>query len=125
MAEGTFATVVNCMDGRTQLPAIEYMKQKYGVDYVDSVTEAGPDGILANKRPETESIKKRVAISVEKHGSKNIAVIGHADCAGNPVGRGRQFEEIMQAVEVVSSWYPGVNVVGLWVGEDWAVEEMG
>ena len=41
-----FATAVNCMEGRTQLPVIAYLKKKFEVDYVDMVTEAGPVKIL-------------------------------------------------------------------------------
>jgi hypothetical protein len=82
-----FATAINCMDGRTQVPVIEWMKKRYGVDYVDMITEPGVDAILSeNKDMQTiERIKKRLSISIEKHHSKFIAVVGHHDCAGNPV----------------------------------------
>jgi len=45
-----FATAINCMDGRCQLPVIEWMKKRYGVEYVDMITEPGPDGVLAEGR---------------------------------------------------------------------------
>lgn len=35
---GKFATAINCMDGRVQIPVIEYIKSKYEVDYVDMIT---------------------------------------------------------------------------------------
>ena len=74
-ASNIFATAINCMDGRTQLPVIEYMKSRYGVDYVDMVTEPGTNKILAENGDKTtiESIKRRVKISVERHNSKQIA----------------------------------------------------
>ncbi|HOP76783.1 MAG TPA: hypothetical protein PLD05_04790 [Thermogutta sp.] len=46
----SFATVVNCMDGRTQGPVISYLKERFGVDYVDNSTEAGPDGLFSPVR---------------------------------------------------------------------------
>ena len=51
----------------------------YGVDYVDMVTEPGLNKILSENRDRTivESIKKRVEISVMKHNSKLIALVGH------------------------------------------------
>ena len=54
------------MDGRTQIPVIEYIKNKFGVDYVDMVTEPGPNKILAENKDELimASIKKRVKISM-------------------------------------------------------------
>jgi len=44
-----FATCLNCMDGRVQLPVIHWIKENYGVDYVDMITEAGMDGALASE----------------------------------------------------------------------------
>ena len=72
MAHGTFVTAINCMDGRVQLPVMECMKRRYGVEYVDCVTEPGPIKILDEKQEEATvaSIRRRVDISVTKHGSK-------------------------------------------------------
>ena len=124
MAHGKFATAVNCMDGRVQLPVIEYMRKKFGVDFVDSVTEACADGILGHRSARVTAIKKRVEISVKKHGSRVVAVVGHHDCAGNPVSKETHIKEIKDDVKIVSEWFPGVKVVGLCVGEDWKVREV-
>lgn len=124
MPSGKFATAVNCMDGRTQIPVIDYLKRKYGVDYVDDVTEAGPDKILDSSSPIVESIKRRVAISVKKHGSHVIAVVGHYDCAGNPVNREIHLKNLGDSVRRVSSWFDGVEVIGLWVDKRWVVHEV-
>lgn len=126
MAEGVFVTAINCMDGRVQLPVIEYMKKKYQADFVDMVTEAGPIKILAEAEDEdaVKSIRKRVKISAEKHGSRIVAVVGHADCAGNPVDKMMQMIQIAGAIGVVESWKLGVKAVGLWVDEDWVVSEV-
>ena len=43
----SFCTVVNCMDGRVQLPVIRYLQDRIEVLYVDSVTEPGPVRSLA------------------------------------------------------------------------------
>jgi len=34
------------MDEKTQISVIEWMREKYNVDYVDMITEPGVDGIL-------------------------------------------------------------------------------
>ena len=126
MAEGTFGTVINCMDGRTQLPVNTYMKETYGVDYVDTITEAGPDGILAKgDHLECESMRERVRISVDKHGSKVVAIVGHDDCAGNPVTKDEHLADLDSAVTRVVDWGFSVKVVALWVrGDDWSVEKV-
>lgn len=123
MATGKFITAINCMDGRVQEPVIMWGKIKHGADYVDAVTEAGPIKLLAEgDEAGTDSIRMRVLISVAKHGSELIAVIGHHDCAGNPVPKEEQIPQIEKAMEVVKSWDTGAKVVGLYVNELWNVE---
>ena len=122
----SFCTVVNCMDGRVQLPVIRFLQDKFNIKYVDSVTEPGPNGILASgTASETiESILARVDISVQHHGSVAVAVVGHHDCAGNPAPKERQNEQTRTSVESLQSRYASVPVIGLWVDEDWTVHEL-
>ena len=124
MASGTFVTAINCMDGRVQLPVINYLKDKYSVDYVDMVTEPGPIKIVADNHPAVlaESIKLRVGISVDKHGSKVVAFVGHDDCAGNPVDRETQENQIHQCLEIAKGWDFDVEYIGLYVTDKWEVE---
>jgi hypothetical protein len=121
-----FATAINCMDGRTQLPVIAYLKEKCKVDCVDMVTEAGPVRILADSadRALVDSIKHRVEVSVEKHCSRYIAVAGHFDCAGNPVSEEIQRRQIQKSIKTVLSWNFKANVLGLWVDENWNVHDV-
>lgn len=57
-----FATAIDCIDGGAQIPVIEYIKSEHGVDFVDVVTEPGPDKILADNKNRTtiESIRHRI-----------------------------------------------------------------
>ncbi|MGB9623909.1 MAG: carbonic anhydrase [Phycisphaerae bacterium] len=123
MAAGTFATAINCMDGRVQIPVWEWMRAHLHVDYVDTITEPGPDRIMALGLPsQQESVRKRVGISVEAHGSRAVAIVGHHDCAGNPVPREAHQDQIRRAGQVIQSWGLPVRVLGLWVDERWTVE---
>jgi hypothetical protein len=126
VSKGTFAAVVNCMDGRTQLPAIEWVKRECGVDYVDSITEPGPVRILAEATdaPGLESILRRLTISVARHGSRRVAIVAHADCAGNPVDKETQVNQLRSAAATVLSWGLGVQVDLLWVNDNWQVERV-
>ena len=126
MASGTFATAINCMDGRVQLPVIEWLKKNFLIDYVDMITETGPNKILSENRDNrlVESIKKRVEISVAKHHSKLIAIVGHYDCAGNPVEKDIQLEQILSAIQTVKYWNLDVQIIGLWVEENWNVSQI-
>jgi len=122
MAHGIFGTVINCMDGRTQLPVNEYLKKHYHLDFVDTITEPGPVKILAENLAEATSIQHRVKISVEAHGSKLIAIVAHYDCAGNPVPKEIQLEQLESALKIVRTWHNEVQCIGLWVNEKWQVE---
>ena len=121
-----FATAINCMDGRVQLPVIEFMQSRYGVDYVDMITEAGPIGILSKNRDadKIDSMKKRAEISLFKHNSGLIALVGHFDCAGNPVDKEEQIKQIRHSAAAVRSWNFNVEVIGLWVDDNWTVHEV-
>lgn len=123
MAGGTFGTVINCIDGRTQIQVNEFLRKTYNLDFVDTVTEPGPVKILAENLA-VDSIINRVNISVGNHGSKLIAIVAHYDCAGNPVSKETQFEQMEKALQTVRGWNLDVECVGLWVGEDWQVEKI-
>jgi hypothetical protein len=116
-----FGTVINCMDGRVQIPVIEWMKKEYDLDAVDSITVPGPDLVLS--RGDDRALKEMAAISVKEHGSRVIAVCGHYDCAGNPADEAVHREHIRKAVERVSGWYDEAAVIGLWIDRDWTVEK--
>jgi hypothetical protein len=120
----SFCTVINCMDGRTQLPVNEFLRAKYHVDYVDTITEAGPVRILAEDKYSllAESIRSRVDISTNKHKSQVIALVAHHDCAGNPVDKSRQLEQLQSAIEWLKEKYPAAKILGLWVNSEWKVE---
>ncbi len=121
-----FVTTVNCMDGRVQLPVINYLRERFDVPYVDSVTEAGPVRVLAEnaESPETASILRRVGVSVGQHDSKVVAVIAHADCAGNSVDDATQRDQLRTSVALIAANYPGTRVLGLWLDAEWAVSEL-
>jgi hypothetical protein len=124
MHKGKFGTAINCMDGRVQVPAMEWLKQKYGLDYIDTITEPGPEKILSQGNPvQVESIKSRVLISVNAHGSETIFVAAHHDCAGNPVSKEEHIKQVRECVKIIKSWnLPVKNVVGAWINENWTVE---
>lgn len=122
-----FATTINCIDGRVQLPVINYLMGKYQVKYIDSITEPGPVKLFADEfNPENlKSIIEKINISVHKHGSKNITIVAHFDCAGNPVPDHIQKEQLKTAVPNLKTLVdPEVDIIGIWVNEDYSIEEI-
>ncbi len=121
-----FGTAINCIDGRTQEPVIDFMKQEYGIDGVDMVTFPGVDGLISSlgNFNTIALIRNAVSISVERHGSRIIAVVGHFDCAGNPGNREHHYAHIRKAVQQVSSWNFDAKIVGFYVNDKWQIEEV-
>lgn len=126
MINKKFATAVTCMDGRIQIPVIEYMKSTFGAAYVDMITEPGPNKILSDNTDTSlvESIRRRVEISVKAHGSRIIGIVGHYDCAGNPADKETQLNHLHRSISVVKTWRFDAQVIGLWVNKTWQVHEL-
>jgi carbonic anhydrase len=126
MSYGSFATAINCMDGRTQIPVIDYVLRKCKVDYVDMITEPGPIRVLAENSDKStiESIKRRVAVSTGKHGSVHIVIVGHDDCAGNPVEKATQLKQILESIRTVRLWGFRAEILGLWIDDRWVAHEV-
>ena len=117
----TRATCLNCMDGRVQLPVLQWIKKNYRVDFVDVITEAGIDGVLSNQDDISE-ILRSIAISVNVNKSTRLFVVGHYDCRGNPVIKSDHRQAIRNSVKRLKRHWPKHEVVGLWVNKAWAVE---
>ena len=123
MAEGKFGTAINCMDGRTQIPVSNWLKEKYGIDFVDTITEPGIDKVMSSEDAQKlEQIKSKVLISINKHGSTVVAVAGHYDCAGNPVSTEEHISQIKKSIDAIKSWGLTAEILGLWVNDKWQIE---
>lgn len=121
-----YCTVVNCMDGRVQRSVLDYMMDRFDVPYVDTITAPGPNGILHRQMDgaAVRAILSCVDVSVNKHHTVGIAVVGHYDCAGNPGDGEHQNMDTRGAVRSLRSQYPNTPIVGLYVNERWRVEEL-
>jgi len=68
---------------------------------VDVIIAPGPARILASGEPEymVTLIQRCLTVSVEKHRSPAVAIVAHHNCAGNPLTRESQIEQLLQAGE--------------------------
>lgn len=123
MAEETFATAINCIDGRAQRPVTEWLRARYGIDYVDTVTVPGADAALQRLgAAEMAFLRDAVEVSVNAHHSRVVAVAGHYGCAAYPASEGEHRAAIAKAVDVVAAWGLPAQVLGLWVNAQWQAE---
>jgi len=123
----TFATVLTCMDGRVQRPVAEYLCGRFAVDCLDTITEAGIIAFLADRpgAPETLSALAKIRISTGHHGSTRMAVVAHADCAGNPVSDEEQIAQVGRAVTFLRQRFGKCEILALWLDDGWTVHEVG
>lgn len=125
MADGKFGTAINCIDGRTQNPVSQWIKEKYSVDYVDMVTEPGCDKLLLGVHTtKMDEIKSKVLISINAHNSSLIVIAGHHDCAGNPVSNEEHLTQIKESINIIKSWNLPVEITGVWVNDKWKIEQI-
>jgi len=120
-----FTTCLNCMDGRTQLPVINWIKDNYGIGWVDMITEPGMDGLLAEKpEEELDNIIRKIDISIKVHNTKEIFIAAHHDCIGNPVDEKSHEQHVQKAVDKLKKLKPGMRIIGLWVARDFTVKKI-
>ena len=111
------------MDGRIQESIRRWTAETTGAQYVDTITYPGVDRLVA-ENTDAARIRAMIAISTGAHGSDTVVISGHHDCAGNPVTKAEHLKHIQSSVNVIKSWYPQVEVVGVWVNDLWQVEPL-
>ncbi|RMD48170.1 MAG: hypothetical protein D6830_07385 [Ignavibacteria bacterium] len=121
-----FGTTICCMDGRIQLPVLNYLEKRFGTPNIDNITEAGPNLVLhlGEDKPKLDAMLIKLNVSIKMHGSTQVAVVGHPDCARNPASKEEQIKHLCSAVNFVKSHFPDVEVIALWVEGNKEVEEI-
>jgi hypothetical protein len=113
------------MDGRVQLPVIDYLQKRFKSENIDNITEAGPVGIIVqeNYSQEFNAILRQVRISIQAHGSNQLAIVAHHDCAGNPLPDAEQVQQVQEGLRILEGQFPAMEIIGLWLDENCDVHE--
>ena len=121
-----FCTAINCMDGRVQIPVISFLQKRFSAEFVDTITEAGPNLILAKQKDGSQirSILERLKVSINIHHSVGVAIVGHHDCAGNPAPKKVQINHLYQSVQLIQKQFEHIEVISVWVDENRDVQEI-
>jgi len=117
-----FVTCLNCIDGRVQLPVINWILENYDVKYVDMITAPGVDGLLADKNNNVTDIFKKLTFSNDGHSTELIFIVGHHDCLANSVDYETHNEQIIDSMERIKESYSHCNVIGLWVDSKFKIK---
>lgn len=110
--DGEPLAAIECMDGRPGAAVRKRARRKHGINRVDSISAPGPvnqiaDGIIP------DWIKQRLGIA-RHHGARRVWIVAHDDCAGNPVDKRTQKQQVGSAVRTVRQEYPDMQVRGFW-----------
>jgi carbonic anhydrase len=109
-----FAAAINCMDGRIQTRTLDQLTTRFGARYIDNITTTGAvkhlDGVVDATG---EGLLQSVAVSIDAHGTSQVAVVAHSDCAGNPVPDAQQKTQLRNALLVVGGRFPDLEVIAL------------
>ncbi|MFP4636517.1 MAG: carbonic anhydrase, partial [Nitriliruptoraceae bacterium] len=98
-------------------------RQRFGVDAVDVVTEPGVDATVPAL---VDDLARRLAPSLEKHGSTAVVLAGHEDCAGNPVDEATHRQHLATSAGILTDTLgTGVEVLTVYVRLDGSVEVVG
>lgn len=112
---GKFAACLNCIDGRVQLPVINWIMSNYNVDFVDMLTEPGMDGFLVDSQSNLKPVIDKLTISLDVHDCKEIFIVAHEDCAANPVDYKTHTKNLRLAVDKIKQFAPDCDVIGIYV----------
>jgi carbonic anhydrase len=115
-APGRYATVINCMDGRFQIRVIDHLQTRFGARNIDNITAPGAVKHLAGRVGSVgETLLENVATSVDKHDSRQVAVVAHGDCVGNPVPDSTQKNQLREARTLLTERFPSAEVLALFL----------
>lgn len=120
-----FATILSCMDGRIQQPILDFLRPRFGVDYLDNITRPGMvKYLIATDNHITSHIIENLEISLTLHDSRQIALVAHTDCLGNPVADDEQLIQLPEAMAIFRRRYQSHEIIGLWLGDNRTVEAL-
>jgi carbonic anhydrase len=109
-----FATVLTCIDGRIQRPVQDWARNHLAVDYLDVVTEPGPDSVVdTTSEPALAALLRKVKVSQRAHGSATLLVAGHSDCAGNPATDDEHQRQLHRAADRLARNLPGTRIIAV------------
>ncbi|MEV6813922.1 carbonic anhydrase [Micromonospora sp. NPDC051296] len=109
-----FATMFTCIDGRIQRPLDEWVRKHLDVEYLDTITEPGPEAVLASTGERClEVLLEKVQVSQQAHGSTTLVIAGHADCAGNPVSAEEHRTQLRQSLARLAGRLPNTRILAV------------
>ena len=107
-AEGKkYAVAVVCADGRLHQDSVHFnesIRKHLGVDLVDVLAVAGPDGVTKPGREgEKDALVKNLQVLIGAHKPVALAFVAHQACAGNPVSDEEHEVDVKKMLDTLKS----------------------
>jgi hypothetical protein len=114
------AIVITCAEPRHHVPEVrlfedvlEKLRNDYGVEMAYKIALAGADGILSRGHDaHKKTMIDQVELLISAGSPVAIAVIGHEDCAGNPVSNEEHCADIQCSCNVLTGVCKEIPVIG-------------
>lgn len=110
-----FTACLNCIDGRVQLPVINWIRSTYNVDFIDMITEPGMDGFLVDPQSNLKPVFDKLNIALDVHECNEIFIVAHEDCAANPTDFNSHTKNLKVATDDIKNFAPNCTVIGIYV----------
>jgi len=119
-------TLVNCIDGTVQLPAIDFVKKMWNVPWVDVITEVAPERAFsdATSKAEVDHILNNIKSSLVNQQRKRLAIVSHSSCDVYKVSDEKKIEMLHLAVNFLSQSFPDASVTGIWIDKKGALRSL-
>lgn len=99
---------------------------RFGARHIDNITTTGAVRHLAGTvTPTGDGLLQSLTVSVEAHGTTQVAIVAHSGCAGNPVPDTEQKEQLRNAVVAVAERFPDLEVIALFLDPKSGFEKIG
>ena len=76
------------------------------------------DGHIVRNNSFPEKFIRKIDVSLQKRGSKQIITIGHHDCGEDSIDKNAHLRDIKSTVERIERLKPECGVSGIWLNED-------
>jgi hydrogenase maturation factor len=119
-------TVVCCIDGRIQIPVVEFLRNLWNVEWVDVVTEIAPERLLSdgNEEESVRRIHENITASLVQQLEARLAVASHSGCDCNNVPDEEKREMVRASVRILREAHQDASIIGVWVDETGTVSQL-
>jgi len=112
-----YGTVINCIDGDAQLPALRFFNNAWKTDWVDLITEAAPEKLLSEGTDTTAigHLFRNILESLDGQSEKRLAIVSHATCSCCVASKDAKLEMLRKSGRYLVKQFPDVKVAGIWL----------